>query len=137
MKKIKVIVLITIVVFTNSLFSQVNSAPAGNNPKLKEAALKANQKNQQRNVKTTPSKTVNNSKQINTITNSFQLNENDQYQGRREEFLSQMIVKEIPSDFPKYEKWMGVRHYNEIIEEYYKKHLDIVTEKVKNKLLRK
>ena len=48
-----------------------------------------------------------------------------------------MVVAEIPNDFPKYEKWMGIKHYNEIIEEYYRKHLDIVKEKVKNKLLRK
>jgi len=136
MKKTIAIVFIALLAFTNSLFSQANTVPAENNPKLKEAALKANQKNQQRKVKTSPSTAVSNSKQVKTIPNSFQLNENDQYQGRREEFLSQMIVKEIPSDFPKYEKWMGVRHYNEIIEEYYKKHLDIVTEKVKNKLSR-
>lgn len=78
-----------------------------------------------------------NSKQVQTVGEGFQLDENDQYQGRKQEFLSQIIIKEIPVDFPKYEKWMGVKHYNEIIEEYYKMHLDIVKESVKNKLLRK
>lgn len=137
MKKIKVIVLIAIFSFAYSAFSQTTSAPAGNNPSLKEAALKANQKKQQQKNNASSTTTLNSSKKVETIPNNFQIDENDQYQGRREEFLSQMIVKEIPSNFPKYEKWMGVRHYNEIIEEYYKQHLDIVTEKVKNKLSRK
>lgn len=137
MKKIKVIVFITILSFTHSAFSQTTSAPAGNNPTLKEAAIKANQQKQLKKNSSSSTPSLNSSKKVETIPNNFQVDENDNYQGRREEFLSQMIVKEIPNDFPKYEKWMGVRHYNEIIEEYYKKHLDIVTDKVKNKLLRK
>lgn len=137
MKKIKVIVLITILSFTHTVFSQTTSAPAGNNPTLKEAAIKANQQKQLKKNSSSSTPSLNSSKKVETIPNNFQVDENDNYQGRREEFLSQMIVKEIPNDFPKYEKWMGVRHYNEIIEEYYKKHLDIVTDKVKNKLLRK
>lgn len=83
------------------------------------------------NNNSTPQK---NSKQVQYSGQSFQLDENDQFQGRKQEFLSQMTVKEIPSDFPKYEKWMGVKHYNEIIDDYYKKHLDIVNEGLKNKL---
>lgn len=137
MKRFKGIILIAISFFAYSAFSQTNTAPAGNNPQLREAALKANQKNQERKVKVAPAPTVNHSNQVQTIPNSFQIDENDQYQGRREEFLNQMIVKDIPGDFPKYEKWMGIKHYNEIIEEYYRKHLDIVKEKVKAKLLRK
>lgn len=64
----------------------------------------------------------------------FQLNENDPYQGRKEEFLAQITLKELPADFPKYEKWMGVKHYNEIIDEYYKKHLDILIPVLRQKL---
>lgn len=64
----------------------------------------------------------------------FQLDENDAYQGRKEEFLAQITLKELPSDFPKYEKWMGVRHYNQIIDEYYKKHLDILIPSLRQKL---
>jgi hypothetical protein len=64
----------------------------------------------------------------------FQLDENDAYQGRKDEFLAQIILKELPSDFPKYEKWMGVRHYNQIIDEYYKKHLDILIPVLREKL---
>jgi hypothetical protein len=135
MKKIKAIIFIAIVFFASKSYSQTTSAPAGNNAALKEAALKANQKKQERKNQSTSNATQSSSKQA--AANSFQLNEDDQYQGRKDEFLSQLIIKEIPTDFPKYEKWMGVRHYNEIIEEYYKKHLDIVTEIVKSKLLRK
>ena len=73
-------------------------------------------------------------KRVDTQGKSFQLDENDAYQGRTEEFLSQLTVKELPSDFPKYEKWMGVRHYNEAISDYYKKHLDILIPSVKQKM---
>ncbi|MES2515246.1 MAG: hypothetical protein V4580_13930 [Bacteroidota bacterium] len=73
-------------------------------------------------------------KRVDTDGKSFQIDENDTYQGRKEEFLSQITLKELPTDFPKYEKWMGIRHYNEIISEYYQKHLDIVTPSVKQKL---
>lgn len=61
-------------------------------------------------------------KRVDTNGKSFQLDENGPaYQGRTEEFLSQITLKELPLDFPKYEKWMGVRHYNEIISDYLQK----------------
>jgi len=78
--------------------------------------------------------TNNAQKQVDTQGKSFQLDENDVYQGRAEEFLTLFTVKQLPSDFPKYEKWMGVRHYNEVITDYCRKHLDIVTPIVKQKL---
>ncbi len=130
MKKIKEIIVIIILFCTYNIFSQATSV--NGNPALRETALKANQKRQMQTSKNT--REVSSSK-VQTTSNHFQVDENDQYQGRKEEFLSQMIVKEIPTDFPKYEKWMGIRHYNEVIEEYYKKHLDIVQEDVKNKLI--
>lgn len=73
-------------------------------------------------------------KQVDTQGKSFQLDENDPYQGRKEEFLSQITLNELPSDFPKYEKWMGIKSYNQIIDEYYRKHLDILKPVVRNKL---
>ena len=73
-------------------------------------------------------------KRVDTQGKSFQLDENDAYQGRTEEFLTLFTVKQLPADFPKYEKWMGVRHYNEAITDYCQKHLDIVTPIVKQKL---
>ncbi|MES2760748.1 MAG: hypothetical protein V4677_01025 [Bacteroidota bacterium] len=138
MKKIKGILLIAISFFAFTTFSQTNSTPAGNNAPSKEQALKESQKRQQKKSESSNSNSgASQSTQVQTISNSFQLDENDVYQGRKQEFLSQMIVKDIPSDFPKYEKWMGVRHYNEIVEEYYKKHLDILKERVREKLTRK
>lgn len=134
MKKFKGIILIAILIFAFSGFSQTNSAPAANNPALKEAALKAN-KNKS-NQKEQKSQNNSSSSKSSTI-NNFQLDENDPYQGRKAEFLNQLIVSEMPADFPKYEKWMGVKHYNQIIDDYYRNHLDILKEKVKNKLLRK
>jgi len=62
------------------------------------------------------------------------LDENDPYQGRKEEFLSQLIVKELPADFPKYDKSYGVKNYNHIIDDYLSKHLDIVQPYLKTKL---
>ena len=117
-----------------SVKAQVSSAPAGNNPALKQAALKS--KKHSSNPKDQKSQN-NSSSNKPSISNDFQLDENDPYQGRKAEFLNQLIVTEIPADFPKYEKWMGVKHYNQIIDDYYKNHLDILKEKVKNKILRK
>ncbi|MBA4240996.1 MAG: hypothetical protein C0448_09735 [Sphingobacteriaceae bacterium] len=135
MKKIKI--LTTLLLLLSGIYSiqaQVSSAPAGNNPALKEAALKANKnKSNQKEQKSQN----NSSSSKSSTTNNFQLDENDPYQGRKAEFLNQLIVSEIPADFPKYEKWMGVKHYNQIIDDYYRNHLDILKEKVKNKLLRK
>lgn len=131
MKKIKLFTsLLILLLGLNHINAQTSSAPAGNNPVLKEAALKSNNKNQ---IKKNQSSET----QKNTYSNYFQLDENDPYQGRKSEFLNQLIVPELPSDFPKYEKWMGVKHYNQIIDDYYKNHLDILKERVKNKILRK
>lgn len=65
----------------------------------------------------------------------FQLNENDPYQGRKAEFLTQLIVKELPNDFPIYNKSYGVKGYNQIISVYYKSHINLLNEKLKYKLL--
>ena len=131
MKKIKTFTILLITLFgVNNIEAQINSAPAGNNPTLKEAALKSqkNKHSQKEQSSSTPKSNA---------SNNFQLDENDPYQGRKAEFLNQLIINELPSDFPKYEKWMGVKHYNQIIDDYYRNHLDILKEKVKNKILRK
>jgi hypothetical protein len=142
MKKNNIVVCIAgmFILFTinSKLFSQENNSKY-DNAKKQEAIQKNTTGNNQPMIKSSVTTTpVNNNvqKQVDTGGKSFQLDENDPYQGRREEFLSQITLKELPSDFPKYEKWMGVRHYNNIITEYYKKHLDIVTPKVKEKLTR-
>ncbi len=131
MKKIKTFTTLLIILFgVNNIEAQVSSAPAGNNPALKEAALKSQ--------KSTPVlKEQSSSTPKNNTSSTFQLDENDPYQGRKAEFLNQLIINELPADFPKYEKWMGVKHYNQIIDDYYRNHLDILKETVKNKILRK
>lgn len=135
MKKIKTLsTLLLLLSGVYSIQAQVSSAPAGNNAALKEAALKSNKHNSNKKE----AKSQNGSSTIKSPTSTnFQLDENDPYQGRKAEFLNQLIVSEMPADFPKYEKWMGVKHYNQIIDDYYRNHLDILKEKVKNKLLRK
>ncbi len=119
------------------LSQESNSKHVGGNPRT-ESKQSTTTKNPEvaktkvsTNTNTTPASAQ---KQVDTQGKSFQLDENDTYQGRTEEFLSQIILKELPTDFPKYEKWMGVRHYNEVVSDYYKKHLDIVTPLVRQKL---
>lgn len=110
------------------LSQESKSKHVGENPK-------ANSETPIRTKASTSSKTTANVQpQVDTQGKSFQVDENDAYQGRTEEFLSQIILKQLPTDFPKYESWMGVRHYNEVITDYYKKHLDILTPSVKQKL---
>lgn len=60
---------------------------------------------------------------------------NDMYMGRKAEFLSSMIVKELPADFPKYKKEWSVKDYNAIVDNYYTTHLDILKENPKQKIL--
>lgn len=138
MKGIKIVFFICFFSMSQTLFSQENkSKPIGGKPtETGKKNASTNSPEIKTKVSTSPSSgnTNNVQKQIATQENSFQLDENDSYQGRKEEFLSQLIVKELPSDFPKYEKWMGVRHYNEVISDYYKKHLDILIPTVKQKL---
>lgn len=63
------------------------------------------------------------------------INEEDSYQGRQKEILNNLTVKEIPTDFPKYQKGKGVKWYNEQMDNYYRTHPAIVTELVRKKLL--
>lgn len=60
--------------------------------------------------------------------------EDDDYQGRTQEFLSVMVVNKLPLDFPKYEKGTGVRYYNNVIDNYFRQHLDLLKEQSKQKL---
>ena len=61
---------------------------------------------------------------------------NDEYMGRKNEFLNSMIVKELPADFPKYQKGWSIKDYNAVVDAYYTTHLDILKEKPKQKILR-
>ena len=77
---------------------------------------------------------INNSSQTATNTSNLQIDENDEYQGRTQEFLSLLIVKELPADFPKYNKSYGIRGYNELLDNFLANHKDIITEIVRKKL---
>jgi hypothetical protein len=59
---------------------------------------------------------------------------NDKYMGRSAEFLGDMTVKEMPSDFPVYEKTMSREDYDKVVHAYYVRHTEILTEKVLNTL---
>ncbi len=141
MKKIKRVQAVFLICFFSmslSLFSQENNKKH-NDATIQNASKKSSSSEDSQlktKVSTSPASTINNNvqPQVDTQGKSFQLDENDAYQGRKEEFLSQLTVKELPSDFPKYEKWMGVRHYNEAITDYYKKHLDILIPSVRQKI---
>ena len=143
MKKIntlvKILFTICFLCLSQILISQENNSKnVSKNPKgnSKEGQLNTNDNIHKSRVSGTENhnSSTNLQKQVDTKGKSFQLDENDYYQGRKEEFLSQITLKELPLDFPKYEKWMGVKSYNQIIDEYYRKHLDILKPIVKNKL---
>ncbi len=135
--KIKKIVLITASFFAYQASSQTSSSSTPNNTTLKEEALKASEQRKERKNQVANTPGTNQNGKIQSASQGFQLNENDTYQGRKDEFLSMMIIKELPENFPKYEKWMGVKHYNEVVDQYYKQHLEILKETVKQKLSQK
>ena len=116
---------------TNNSFSQ---EVRSKHPKETTKASASGNEQLKAKASTNSNVTTNVQPRVDTQGKSFQVDENDAYQGRTEEFLSQITLKELPKDFPKYEKWMGVRHYNEVISDYYKKHLDILIPSVKQKL---
>ena len=59
---------------------------------------------------------------------------NDKFMGRKNEFLNMIIVPELPSDFPIYDKQWGVKEYNAVIDAYFMTHKDILKERVKQKI---
>jgi hypothetical protein len=117
MKKITGIVLLVSMFFAFSLTGQTNSVQ--NYKKTQSVSV--------------PS-VINNSSQTATNTSNLQIDENDEYQGRTQEFLSLLIVKELPADFPKYNKSYGIRGYNELLDNFLANHKDIITEIVRKKL---
>jgi hypothetical protein len=59
---------------------------------------------------------------------------NDKYMGRKAEFLYQMTVTELPSDFPVYEKQWGVKEYNAVVDAYYRNHMSLLKPYVQAKM---
>lgn len=62
------------------------------------------------------------------------IDEDDEYMGRKEEFLHHLTVSELPADFPKYDKSYSLSEYNNIVDSYYITHATIITEKTRQKL---
>ena len=136
---IKIVLVLFFFCTSQTLFSQENNSKQSDKSSSQPVKKGSSERSSEVKTKavTSPASSSSNNdvqKRVDTQGKSFQLDENDVYQGRTEEFLSLFTVKQLPSDFPKYEKWMGVRHYNEAITDYCKKHLDIVTPIVKQKL---
>jgi hypothetical protein len=124
--RIYCIVALTILMNYNS-FSQASSAPAGNNPALKEAALKANQQRLQEKNKSTES--------IASTSPTYvgQLNENDKYMGKGQEFLNMTTLESLPADFPQYQKGWDFVEYDGRVEKYFKEHKQILKDVYKAK----
>jgi hypothetical protein len=59
---------------------------------------------------------------------------NDKYMGRKAEFLGNLTVSELPSDFPAYEKIWSLKEYNQVVLAFYYNHRDIVRKGVNDKL---
>jgi hypothetical protein len=125
MKKIKNIIAIAILLFAFTTYGQTNSAPAANNPALKETALKANKKAQERQTAQAISNASSN--YINPV------DENDQYMGKENEFLNMITLSSLPSDFPKYQKGWTFTEYDNQTEKYFKEHISILKEVYKSK----
>ena len=62
------------------------------------------------------------------------INEDDPYQGRKQEFLNQLIIDKLPDDFPKYEKGSGIKAYNNIVDAYYRQHPAILKDGPRKKM---
>ena len=59
---------------------------------------------------------------------------NDKYMGRAKEFIGNLTVSELPSDFPLYDKNWSLKEYNQVVLAFYYNHLNIVKENVRKKL---
>ena len=61
-------------------------------------------------------------------------NVDDKYMGRRDEFLNDITLPELPADFPAYEKQWSLKEYNQVVDAYFLNHKDILKDRVREKL---
>lgn len=123
MKKVSKITIIILLFLGFNTYAQSNS-------KLKTEAEKSNverhskqpAKNESKPAGSTETKAV------------IQLDENDIYQGRKQEFENLFLAKKLPADFPVYHKSYGVKGYNQMIHSYCTNHLDLLNQQVKAKI---
>ncbi len=127
MKKIYVLAIILMSIsFSAKLFAQEKSAPAANNPALMEAALKAFQKSKQSSEES--------AQKSGTASSYYNpIDVNDEYMGKKLEFLKMITLSELPNDFPKYQQTMSFVDYDRLVEQYLKEHKNILKEAYKAK----
>jgi hypothetical protein len=101
-----------------------DGARANPSPALKAEAEKNKTQVLSRRTKTNPEATASKSP----------IDANDEYMGRRQEFLGNLTVKEIPGDFPKYKTEYSLSYYNQLVDNYYLTHKDVVQPWVTKKL---
>ncbi len=128
MKKIRAIAIIAIILFTGIVKAQ--SSSPNNKEKLKANAQKANIERQSKpspKSETKPAGTEG-------ANLAIQLDENDPYQGRKQEFENMFSAKKLPADFPLYHKSYGIRGYNQVIDSYCAGHLNLLTPQLREKI---
>ncbi len=86
------------------------------------------------NSQTQPTQARTSATSIKAESTPLPYNVNDKYMGRRDEFLNNLTVKELPADFPVYEKQWSLKDYNAVVDAYYTNHMDILKPKVKQKM---
>ena len=117
--------------FANAKAQTSEQRATNTNPKVKEAAMKARAgtTSQQHSVKITGKEGQNPD-----YAGLQGVTEDDPYQGRTQEFLNLMVVIKLPTDFPTYEKGTGIKYYNQVVDNYFRQHLDLLKEQPKQKL---
>ena len=58
----------------------------------------------------------------------------DKYMGRKDEFLNDIVLSELPSDLPVYEKQWSLKEYNQVVDAYFINHKDILKDRVRDKI---
>ena len=106
---------------------------SNNNEHLKQDADKARVQRMQRD-KAKLASSNNKVVAVNKPAYKNPIDENDVYMGRKDEFLGNLTVNELPADFPKYEKSYGLRYYNNIVDNFYASHKDILKAHVRQKI---
>jgi hypothetical protein len=92
---------------------------------------------EQKNTETTNNAVRNSSVSVQSRTSQatpLPYNVDDKYMGRKAEFLGNLTVTELPSDFPVYEKQLDLKAYNNLVTSYYLNHMNIVRKEVRQKL---
>lgn len=66
-----------------------------------------------------------------------EVNDNDEYFGRKQEFTRMFISNVLPDDFPKYKRGTDVDDYTSVVNAYLKLNANALTEKFKAKYEKK